>query len=203
MRAAQRKTADAIADAVKASGVPHVALLSSIGADLEAGTGPIVGLHYLERKLRDTGCKLTALRAGYFMENVAGMLQPAKDQGIYPSFTPPEIRMPMIATRDIGLEAARALRDPSAASTVVDITGPAYDAPEIAEILAKRVGRAVTVVPIPEPAWLDALGQAGLPRHIAELFAEMYGAFQSGRVKPAGDRMVVGTTRLDEVLGAA
>src|SRR5690242_13128312 len=41
---AQRKTADSIAAAVKESGVPHVVLLSSIGADLSDGTGPIKGL---------------------------------------------------------------------------------------------------------------------------------------------------------------
>src|SRR5689334_6892829 len=37
----QKKTSDTIAQAVKASGVPHVVMLSSIGADLEKGTGPI------------------------------------------------------------------------------------------------------------------------------------------------------------------
>src|SRR5947209_20176963 len=52
--AQQRKTADSIAQAVKESGVPHVVILSSVGADLPEGTGPIRGLHYLEGKLRET-----------------------------------------------------------------------------------------------------------------------------------------------------
>src|SRR5262245_6663787 len=48
----QQETADAIAGAVKDSGVPHVVFLSSLGADLESGTGPIKGLHYAENALR-------------------------------------------------------------------------------------------------------------------------------------------------------
>jgi uncharacterized protein YbjT (DUF2867 family) len=201
-RAYQRATADALLAAVKASGLPHVVLLSSIGADLEAGTGPIAALNYFERKLREAGCKLTALRPGFFMENVAGSLGVAKAQGIYPSFTPPEVKMPMIATRDIGLEAARALREPAPTSTVVDIVGPAYDAADVAAILGEKVGKKVAVVAIPPPGWLDALTGAGLPPSLAELYVEMYGAFQSGKVKPCGDRLVEGKTRLDAVIAA-
>src|SRR5262249_25624206 len=59
----QKQSSDAIAGAVKASGVPHVVLLSSLGADLPAGTGPIKGLHYLENALRATGTRVTAIRA--------------------------------------------------------------------------------------------------------------------------------------------
>jgi uncharacterized protein YbjT (DUF2867 family) len=73
----QRKLADTASAAVKAAGVPHVVLLSSIGADLESGLGPISGLNYFERKLRESGAKLTALRPGFFMENVAMSLGPA------------------------------------------------------------------------------------------------------------------------------
>src|SRR5262245_18368807 len=46
----QRTTADAIAKAVKASNVPHVVILSSVGADLSEGNGPIRGLNYLENQ---------------------------------------------------------------------------------------------------------------------------------------------------------
>src|SRR5262249_33067549 len=45
------KISDAITEAVKASGISHVVLLSSIGAQQEAKTGPIVGLHRFEKKL--------------------------------------------------------------------------------------------------------------------------------------------------------
>src|SRR5438046_9512437 len=46
MLGAQRPVIDALAEAVRKSGVPHVVLLSSLGAELNEGTGPIKGLHY-------------------------------------------------------------------------------------------------------------------------------------------------------------
>src|SRR5262245_38143267 len=46
----QRKLADSVIEAVTQSKVPHVVFLSSLGAEHEAGTGPIRGLHYFEEK---------------------------------------------------------------------------------------------------------------------------------------------------------
>jgi len=61
---------DAITDAVKASGVSHVVLLSSIGAQRDEKTGPIVGLHRFEQKLAAVpGLNRLALRPVFFMEN--------------------------------------------------------------------------------------------------------------------------------------
>ena len=51
-------------EAVATSRVPHVVLLSSIGAQHEAGTGPIAGLHLTEALLRAVPTvALTSLRA--------------------------------------------------------------------------------------------------------------------------------------------
>jgi hypothetical protein len=43
------RVCDAIATALKNAGVKHVVALSSIGADKNQGTGPVVGLHKLEQ----------------------------------------------------------------------------------------------------------------------------------------------------------
>jgi uncharacterized protein YbjT (DUF2867 family) len=199
-RAFQHKLADVLVAAVKDSAVPHVVLLSSIGADLEAGTGPITALHYLERHLRDTGTKLTAIRAGFFMENTAMNVGTAKAQGISPNFMDESVAMPMVATKDIGHQVAQALLEPAAKSTVIDITGPAYTAAQVAALIAERIGKPVKVVTIPEPGWLGALMQGGLSKDIAGLYVEMYTAFSKGLARPCGDRMAQGTTTLEEVL---
>ena len=44
-----------VAGAVADSGIPHVVMLSSGGADLPDGTGPIAGMHRMEQALRATG----------------------------------------------------------------------------------------------------------------------------------------------------
>jgi len=196
----QRATADAICDAVRDSKIPHVVALSSIGADQTSGLGPIVGLNYFEQKLLATGTKLSALRPGYFMENVAEILEPARQQGIYPSFMPQDMPMPMIATRDIGAEVARRIQTQPERNQVIDIVGPAYNAIDVAKQIGERLGKELQIVTIPPDGWVDALCQSGIPPHFAELYAEMYAGLGRGLAQPVGDRLVEGTTTLDTVL---
>jgi len=197
----QCKAADAIAGAVAEAKVPHVVLLSSVGADLEGGTGPIKGLHYLEDALRNTGTTLTAIRAGMFQENVGNSVGPAKQQGVLYNFMPtPDVSMPMIATKDIGLLATEQLLAAPKKSEVIDLQGPAYSQRQIAEKLGSAIGKKLQIVDVPQTAWLDAMLKGGMPRPFAESYAEMYGAFGSGKVRPHGDRLVQGKTTLDEVV---
>ncbi|MCW5979889.1 MAG: hypothetical protein KIT09_17545 [Bryobacteraceae bacterium] len=85
---AQRRMAGASAAAVKASGAPRVVMLSSLGADLSEGRGPIKGLHYLESILRESGAEFTAIRACYFQENTTAFIPAARQAVIYPNFFP-------------------------------------------------------------------------------------------------------------------
>src|SRR6185312_9897247 len=53
------------AEAIKKSGVKKVVMLSSIGADLPSGTGPIAGLYNIEQLYNQLdGVAVTFLRAG-------------------------------------------------------------------------------------------------------------------------------------------
>ena len=184
-----------------AAKVPHVVLLSSVGADLESGTGPIKGLHYFENALRKTGTILTAIRAGMFQENLGTSVGPAKAQGVLFNFMPSaDIVMPMIATRDIGKLAAEQLLADTKKSEVIDLQGPSYSQRQVAEKLGKAVGKNLQIVDVPQAGWVDAMMKGGLPKPIAESFAEMYTGFGSGKVRPTGDRLVQGKTTLDEVL---
>lgn len=199
--AAQRATADALAAGVKASGVPHVVLLSSIGADLAEGTGPIKGLHYFEGLLHAAGVQLSAIRAGFFQENVGMSVGAAKGAGIYPNFAPSaDLAMPMIATKDIGALAAKLLVERPGKSENVDLHGPAYSANDVAAKLGAALGKTVKVVDIPAAGHLAALLEAGLPPTFAAAYTEMYAGFATGNIAPKGDRLVQGSTPLDEVL---
>src|SRR5699024_9107675 len=53
-----------IVGAVADQDVPHVVMLSSGGADLAKGTGPITGLHRMEQAILTTGTILTATQNG-------------------------------------------------------------------------------------------------------------------------------------------
>lgn len=196
----QKATSNEIAGAVKDSGVPHVVMLSSLGADLEAGTGPIKGLHYLENVLRKTGTTLTAIRAGYFQENVGNFLTPAEQAGFFPSLLDPDYAFPQVATPDIGKLVAESLLSPPAKSEVVDLLGPPYSQRQVAETLGKALGKTINVVAVPREGWVPGLMQGGFSKNLAELYAEMSDAFAKGLVSPKGDRRVQGTTRLEDTL---
>jgi uncharacterized protein YbjT (DUF2867 family) len=199
--AAQRRTSDAIAGAVKDSHVPHVVMLSSLGAELAEGTGPIKTLHYLENALRATSTELTAIRASYFQENIETIIPAARETGIYPNFLPSaDMAIPMVATRDIGRLAATLLKSPPPRGEIVDLVGPMYSARQLAEKLGAALGKPLQVVDIPATGQVEAMMQAGLPRAIAEIYAEMNRAIGSGLITAKGDRTVSGTTTIDDVL---
>jgi uncharacterized protein YbjT (DUF2867 family) len=201
--ASQKRLADTIAASVKQSGVPLVVLLSSLGADLATGTGPIKGLHYVENALRATGTKLVSIRAAYFQENLAQSVGPAKQMGMFFNFMPSrDAAMPTVATKDIGALVAKTLVSPPAKSENVDLIGPSYTVGQLVEKLGAAVGKQLQIVDIPPQGHVEALTKAGLPKPFAEEFAEMYSAFGTGKVTPKGDRVVHGTTKVDEVIAA-
>jgi uncharacterized protein YbjT (DUF2867 family) len=199
---ARRRMVDAMATAVRASGVPHVVFLSQPAAVLPDGNGPAQDLHYAENAFRAAAPKVSVIRASYFQENVLDAAYPAREEGIYPNFLPSaDFALPTVATRDIGALAARLLVDPPARSEVIDLVGPSYSARDMAERLGRAIGKNVLVVDIPPAAHVEALTtKAGLPRPFAEALAEMFACLAAGRVRPQGDRVVSGTTTLEQVV---
>jgi len=96
--------------------------------------------------------------------------------------------------------AAALLVSPPPTSELIDIAGPAYSTRDLAIALGSALGKPLQVVDIPGPARVAALVQAGLPQSFAEEVAELYGCFESGRIRPEGDRALMGPTTIDEVL---
>ena len=199
--AEHRQLGDSIAGAVADSGVPHVVLLSSIGAELPDGTGPIRWLHHLEDGLSRTGAVVSGIRSWHFQEKVEDVLGVALEAGIYPVFgEDPDVPTPMVATRDIGKFAAEALLAPPARSEVIDLHGPEYTEREVADQLAATLGKALEVVALPRAAWEGAMLEAGLPAPFARELAALYAAAEQGVFRSCGDRQVLCTTPIDETL---
>ena len=108
--------------------------------------------------------------------------------------------IPMIATRDIGSLSAALLISAPERSETVDLVGPMYSARQLADKLGTALGKRLQVVDIPETGQVEAMIQAGLPRPVAEVYAEMYRALGSGLITSKGDRTVTGTTTIDDIL---
>lgn len=108
----QRQIADNLLEAVKTNQVQHVVLLSSIGAHLREGAGVVDGLGYMEEifsVLKDT--HIINLRPCYFMENLLGQIGTIKNLGITGTSIKGDLKMPMVATKDIAMTAFRLLND--------------------------------------------------------------------------------------------
>lgn len=175
MRRAQTTFGSAIAAAIARSGVRRVVNLSSVGADLPAGTGPIVGLHEQEQRLNALpAVDLLHLRPGYFMENHLHAAGSIAALGVYASLEAPDVPVPMIAVRDIAEVVVRELLRPSARG-VLHLHAPTYYTfREVAAVLGGAIGRPELAYVQAEPAQVRAaMLQAGLSADAIEQMVEM------------------------------
>jgi uncharacterized protein YbjT (DUF2867 family) len=111
-REEQERQSDAIAEAVKESALHYAVHLSSYGAHVPEGTGPVAGLHSSEQKLNAiSDLNVLHLRAAYFMENNLTAIDMIHGMGLFGHALLPDLKLPMIATRDVGDYAAQRLLD--------------------------------------------------------------------------------------------
>jgi uncharacterized protein YbjT (DUF2867 family) len=203
--AARKKLMASLARAAQAAHVGHVVFLSSIGAQHASGTGPVVTTHAGEQALRETGLPVTFVRPGYFAENWAAVLQPARQDGVLPSFLAASRAIPMVATRDIGSVVARALLDGPRGTRVIELSGPVDVSPNgVAAALGRVLGRTVTVAEAPLDAVVPTFTSFGVSQNMSELFRDLYAGFASGKVawEGKGTEAVRGTTSIEETLRA-
>jgi uncharacterized protein YbjT (DUF2867 family) len=106
----QERESDAIAKAVAESGLRYAVNLSSYGAHVPEGTGPVAGLHSSEQKLNAiSDLNVLHLRAAYFMENNLTAIDMIRGMGLFGHALLPDLKLPMIATQDVGEYAAQRL----------------------------------------------------------------------------------------------
>lgn len=191
-RGYQDGIAESIVAALVKSGVPRVVTLSSVGAHLSGGTGPIVGLHDFEGRLAALrSAEVVHLRAGYFMENHLWSIPVVRGMGIQGSPLRPDVAVPMVATKDVGDEAARQLcAGPSTGHKVRYLLGPRdVTMSEAAGILGKAIGKAdLAYVRFPEEDARRAMAGMGMSESVVEAMLEMYRSFNAGTIRPTRER---------------
>ena len=95
----QQQVMESLASAVDKNHVEQVVALSSVGADKADKTGPVVGLHNLERRFESiSGLNVVFLRAGYFMENILPQVSVIQAFGSMAGPVRADLPLPMIAT---------------------------------------------------------------------------------------------------------
>ena len=198
MRADQRRLGASLIEAVKQSGIKRVVVLSSLGGGLPAGTGPIVGLHEFENAVRGVaGLSAVILRAAYFMENHLGSIGLIKHAGINGSGMRSDVRLPMVATRDIAGVAAEVLSAPTFTGvTVREILGPRdYSMQEATAMMGAAIGKPeLAYVQFNDADFIKGLKGAGFSTDVARNFVEMNAAFNAGTIQNTFKRSAANTT---------
>jgi len=192
------RVSDAIAAAVHAAGITNVVALSSIGADKTSGTGPVAGLHNLEQKLnRIGGANVLHLRAGYFMENILPQVNAIRQMGAVGTPLRPDLKLPMIATRDIGGAAAEALLHPTIRGKQTrELLGQRdLTYAEVTTAIGKAIGKPdLKYVQLPDDQFRSVLVQMGMSGQFASLLVEMTSAMNSGYMRALEPRTPQNTT---------
>ena len=198
VRGFQDRVSDAVASAVRTAGTKHVVALSSIGADKSSGTGPVVGLYNLEQKLNAIdGVNVLHLRAGYFMENTLPQVSVIRSLGSVVGPLRPTLRLPLIATRDIGDAALDALlRRDFRGKQTRELQGQRdLDYVGITSIIGKAIGKpSLGYVHAHDDQLRPAFMQMGMSSSFVGLLLEMAGALNSGHMKALEARTAENTT---------
>ena len=192
------RVSDAIAAAIQSAGTKNIVALSSVGATLASGTGPVVGLYNLEQKLNQIGsANILYLRPGYFMENTLPQVNAIRQMNAVASPLRPDLKLPMIATRDIGTAAADMLLHPTIhgkqSRELLGQRDLTYT--EVASTIGKAIGQPdLKYMQAPDDQFRGALLQMGMSEPFAKLLLEMIASLNSGKMRALEPRTQQNTT---------
>jgi uncharacterized protein YbjT (DUF2867 family) len=186
IRADQQKIGKSLIAAIKNSKVKNVVVLSSIGAHLTKGAGIVLGLNDFEQEINKLqGVNVKVLRCGYFMENLYGQLPVIQQMNVIGSAVKPDLKLPIVATKDIADVAAKRLSTLDFSGVSIEyVLGPKdLNFNEIAGIIGKAIGKPeLKYVQFPEQDAAKGMMQGGLSKSTADALVEFSRAMNSGEV---------------------
>ena len=182
----QQKVADNYVHAVAKNNIKYVVQLSSIGAHLRKGTGPVDGLGYLEEKLGAlTESNVLMLRPSYFFYNLFGQIGLVKNAGIFGANYGGDEKLVLVDTNDIAAVVIEALSNVGfEGHTIKYIASDERTTDEIAMILSEAIGKPSTPwVVFSDEQNIQGLVSAGFPQTLAESYTEMGKSIKEGRMQ--------------------
>jgi uncharacterized protein YbjT (DUF2867 family) len=204
LSAAQDRAGEAAVKAIVEAGVKYVVDLSSFGAELPTGTGPITGLYRQEQRINKlSGVNSLHLRASSFMENQFTAIPMIKGMGLNGGSAPADYPMPTVATQDIGAKAAQFLDGLSfSGHTVFDFTGPKeYTMNEVTKALGAAIGKPdLKYNQFPLEDVKKGMLQNGMKPGTVDLMIEMFKSGGEGKIHPTQELTADhrGTTTVEE-----
>lgn len=174
------------ARAISANKIKYVVNLSSMGAHLLTGAGPVSGLARGERALNALkDVNVRHLRPAYFYQNLLGNVGMARQMNIIgANFSLPSGKFPLTDPSDIAQAAAEELINLDfTGHTVRYIASEETGTATIAEMIGKEIGKpGLQWVKFPDDQALNGLQQAGLADEVARNYVELGQAIDSGKM---------------------
>jgi len=194
----QDRESDSFTSAVRNAGLQYAVNLSSIGAQAPAGTGPILGVHRSEQKLNGLEkLNVLHLRPAYFFENHLAAISMIQMMGLYGGALKGDLRIPMIASRDIGTYAAeRLLKLDFNGKQTRNLLGERdLSMNEVAAVIGKALNKTeLRYAQFPYDQVQQVLMQMGTPQKTAAYFIEMFQGINDGIVVATEPRSAANTT---------
>jgi uncharacterized protein YbjT (DUF2867 family) len=198
------RVAKAYAEAAKSAGVKHFVYLSSYGADLEKGSGIIMGSHTGEGILNELqGIAVTCLRPGYFYYNLYNYLGMLKGQGMIGDNFGGDDKLVLVSPLDIAAVAAGELSEANSQSKVRYIASDELSCNEAAKLIGEVIGK-------PDLQWLTFTDEQvkkirlerGIPPAITYLLVELGTAIHTGILRSDYEKHkpVLGKVKLQDFL---
>jgi uncharacterized protein YbjT (DUF2867 family) len=180
-----RRIGNSYAQAIQQSGIKRVVHLSSMGADLDKGTGFILGSHNTESILNElSDINITYLRPTYFYTNLYGFVDMVKSLGFIGANYGGDDKIAMVHPTDIAAAAASEIETPTTEFKVRYVGSDDLTANEAAQILGTAIGKPdLKWVTVTNEQMQAGLEQQGMPAHIAANFVEMGTSIHSGALR--------------------
>jgi uncharacterized protein YbjT (DUF2867 family) len=201
--AEERATVRCLLAALDGSGLEKVVALSTYGARPGEACGDLTVLHGLEEGLRAQPIPAAIMRAAYMMSNWDEALGSARQSGALLSMLPRDLKLPMVAPKDLGAVAARLLQEPARGTETHYAEGPErYTPANVAAAFARALDKAIEVEVVPRERWEETFRSFGFSEKAARSYACMTGVTVDEPALPASPiRGNIGLT--DHVLEAA
>ena len=189
---------NAMAEALKATGVKYAVTLSSVGAHLKSGAGVVQGLQKMEEAFNAIpGLNVMHLRASYFMENILGQIGAIKAMGAMGSPVKADMAFPIVATKDIAAMGLRYLLNLDFSGKNVNyVLGQrevTYN--EIASVIGKTIGKPdLKYYAVTYEEGTKAMIQMGMGESVVSRMMEFIKAMNEGKVMEDAKRTSGNTT---------
>ena len=176
------EVAESYVQALKDSDVKYVINLSSIGADVGNGTGPVDGLYYFENLLSVIpGLNIKHLRPAYFYSNFLAQIGMIKQAGIMGGNFGEGEKLFLTHTNDIASAALEELLSLKfSGNSVRYIISDERSGKEIAQAIGNALGIALPWVVFTDDQQKQGLLQAGLSETHAENYTALGRALREG-----------------------